>query len=114
LSGQSLPLLYRHVDKGWFDLDSRGPSASPLSSEDGCPRSRKRIEDKAPTVRAITDRVTNQGDRFHGRMILQIGISRRPEAVCAWIVPDIGSVSPVLPEFDIVDVPGSALLEDYD
>jgi hypothetical protein len=85
-----------------------------LGGHQRCTAAGKRIEDNALSLRAVLDCVRDERDRLNRRMHLELVHSTGLERVHAGIVPDIGAVSPVLTELEIVDVWCSPVLEGKD
>ena len=113
-AGQPLPALDADVDEDRIELDHAGAAAGPFRRNQGRAGAAEGIEDQAAAVGAIADRVRDHGDRLDGRVQGQLALRGAVQRVLADIVPDIGPVSAIPPERDIVDVRALSDLEHED
>ena len=104
-AGKPLPSLDADVDKGWIELDHAGAVARPFHCDQGRAGAAEGIENQTSTVGAVAHRVGDHGDRLDGRMKAELALCATGQCILAGIVPDIGPVSAMSSELDVVDVP---------
>lgn len=94
----------------WIQFDAVSAPASFLGGEQGGSAAGECIQDDAAPFRAIQDGVADKCEWFRCRVPGKRGIPILSETAHAGILPNIGSASSEAPEFNIVDVPGAAIL----
>src|SRR6516164_2968058 len=108
---QPLPSTYRDVDITRLDLNQARAPSGLFCRDQGRTGSTKGIEHDVVQIGAIPNGVGNQRDWLNGRMQVELSFCGIAPGVLRWIVPDVGAMPSEPPQFYIVDVRTSALLE---
>src|SRR5271165_2500791 len=116
VTGVALPAPDGCVDINGIELDAMADAANPLGSNQGRAAAHEGIENHIAAAGAVKDRICDHGHRLHrwvqSEKITLLALS--PEVGYPGIIPDVGSVTAILAELDIVPVRGLAMLEDKD
>src|SRR5262245_17186590 len=91
-----------------------GHSASFFSGNNGCAAASKRIKHKIGASRGVFENVSDEGNRFDGRVAGELVKPACFKCIHTGVVPNIAAVTPVPAEFDVIDVRRGADFEDGD
>src|ERR1700736_4161798 len=116
VAGEALPAADRSVDVERVEFHTVADAADAFRGAKRRAAAEKGIEHDVAAGRAIHDRVGDEGHRFYRWVQRQeIALRFAPTKIAdAGIVPNVGSVSAILPELHIVPVRRGTRFEDQD
>src|SRR5205807_8978122 len=110
--GHRLPAKYGDSDVERIELDQSCDPAGPFGSQNGGAAATEGIQDDAVAPAAVANEVGDERHRLHRRMQLELPPAGGMKAVHAGVIEDVRPVAALAAEAKIVDMGGSAVLED--
>lgn len=111
-AGQGLPAPDGGVDVKRVKFNGAGMTSGALGGDQDRARAAEGIEHGLAALGAVANDVRDHCNRFHGGVGGEISVPALAEGIGARVVPDVGAITPVAAEFDIVDVRRIAMPED--